>query len=274
MSIQQTAGNLSGTTTSVPLHERANRHGTFRRRMQSFFWMAAALVASMPSMAAVVVQGTRYIYPAGETEITVSLVNRGKQPALTKAWIDDGRPSVRVEQLKVPFLLTPPLARVEPGQEQHYRLRYTGKAEDLPRDRESLYWINLLEVPPKGSDRKTASDTLQLAFQYRVKLLYRPSGLEGNARDAGRHLIWFPDEAGSRIIVSNPTPYFVSLSSITLAAGERTTQIAAETLSPYSDHALPLPEAAGTLTGNEVVRYQWIDDLGGRAREEKPVSRR
>ncbi|MCV5656029.1 fimbria/pilus periplasmic chaperone, partial [Escherichia coli] len=80
----------------------------------------------------------------------------------------------------------------------------------LPKDRESVFWFNVLEVPPKP-DAATATNQslLQLAFRTRIKLFYRPEGLKGNPSDAPLALKWSWATAGGQtaLQVTNPTPY-------------------------------------------------------------------
>ena len=51
------------------------------------------------------------------------------------------------ESVDAPFLITPPLFRMDAQKEQSLRIVYTH--DQLPADRESLFWLNVLEVPPK-----------------------------------------------------------------------------------------------------------------------------
>ncbi len=47
------------------------------------------------------------------------------------------------------------------------------------KDRESVFWFNVLEVPPKPDAAKATNQSLlQLAFRTRIKLFYRPKGIE------------------------------------------------------------------------------------------------
>ncbi len=53
----------------------------------------------------------------------------------------------------------------------------------LPKDRESVFWFNVLEVPPKPDAATVANQSLlQLAFRTRIKLFYRPEALKGILR--------------------------------------------------------------------------------------------
>lgn len=61
----------------------------------------------------------------------------------------------------------------------------------LPKDRESVFWFNVLEVPPKPDAAKAANQSLlQLASCTRIKLFYRPEGLSGIPSDAPLALKW------------------------------------------------------------------------------------
>lgn len=111
-------------------------------------WLLAACLFSATVNANVVIATTRVIYPADEAEVTVSLSNSGQHPSLVQVWIDEGRADVPVEQLQVPFSLTPALFRLEPGKGQVLRLFQT--QHDFAQDRESLYWLNVLDIPPKA----------------------------------------------------------------------------------------------------------------------------
>src|ERR1700761_8928792 len=126
--------------------------------------ISAALIAlafgftSLPSMASVVVSGTRVIYNLAEKEQTVRLSNEGADAALVQVWIDDGDIKADPNTAKAPFLVSPPISRIDPGKGQSIRLIHTG--EPVPQDVESIYYFNLLEVPPKPNAEKAGTQYL------------------------------------------------------------------------------------------------------------------
>ncbi|WP_043219895.1 fimbrial biogenesis chaperone, partial [Burkholderia gladioli] len=85
--------------------------------------------------ASVVIGGTRVIYGAGEPEVTIKLSNEGQSPALVQSWVDAGDTKSEPSTTKVPFVVTPPISRIDPSKSQTLRIVYTG--EPLPKDRES-----------------------------------------------------------------------------------------------------------------------------------------
>lgn len=213
-------------------------------------WCGLAVIAlfTTTTQASVVISGTRVIYPADAKEVSVKLSNVGPSPVLVQSWIDKGDANAKLSTIQVPFVLTPPMNRVDSNKGQTLRISYTG--EPLPMDKESVFWLNVLEVPAKNP-AKMAENRLQMAFRSRIKLFYRPVGLQGNASDAPKALTW--SAQGNRIQASNPTPYHVSLVSLTLNGKK----IEGEMIEPRAAKSFNLSGQAGNrLSGN------FVDDYG------------
>lgn len=69
---------------------------------------SAAFLVSSSAFADIVISGTRVIYPQSAKDVTVKMENRGNKPLLVQVWLDDGRDTTNPEELKVPFIVTPP----------------------------------------------------------------------------------------------------------------------------------------------------------------------
>ncbi len=141
--------------------------------------LLVALVADASASLSVI--GTRFIYPAGVSALTIRVGNVGTRPALVQAWLDRGDETADPSAVTVPFILSPPLLRMDPQETQALQLRHTG--EPLPDDRESLFWVNLLEVPGREDG---SGNLLLVSYRLRMKLLFRPQGLAGDPRAAAR----------------------------------------------------------------------------------------
>lgn len=176
--------------------------------------LALVCLGAGESSAEVVITGTRVIYPGAQKEVSVQLSNKGQRPALVQVWVDDGTPSSGTTDSKTPFLLTPPLARMEGGKGQVIRIMQT--QAQMPTDKESLFWFNMLEIPPKLTPEE-GRNVMQYAVKTRIKLIYRPSGLPGDAIEAPSKVQWSIGEslAGGLVIKAhNPTPYYVNFASM------------------------------------------------------------
>src|SRR5262245_34692037 len=112
-------------------------------------WAIIGLSSAHQAAAGVSVNGTRVVYPAAKREVTLSLRNPGEAPSLVQAWLDTGNQFSKPGDSKVPFVLTPPLFRLDPGKVQSIRLVYTH--DPLPEDRETVFWLNVLDIPPRAA---------------------------------------------------------------------------------------------------------------------------
>jgi chaperone protein EcpD len=234
-------------------------HLSFRRMLVGTL-LAVAAVASIPyADAGVVIVGTRIIYDAKDKDRTIQLNNQDDAPAMIQAWIDAGDADAKASEIRVPFVLTPPLARIEPRQGQSLRLLHAPQATpDLPTDRESVFYFNVLEIPPRR-DVAPDENLLQLAVRSRIKLFYRPAGLLGKPREAAASLRWSRgrDADGEYLQVHNPSRYHVSLAAakVSGAAVSEPSMIA-----PGESRRMALDKAPGA---GQAVQFDWIDDYGG-----------
>ncbi|MGU7785161.1 fimbrial biogenesis chaperone [Burkholderia sp. PU8-34] len=230
--------------------------------MCAFFALACL---SQSAAASVVIAGTRVIYPGDKREISVKMDNNGARPVLVQAWLDDGDLQSRPGAAKVPFVLMPPVFRMDPGKGQTVRIVYTH--DPLPEDRESVFWLNVLEIPPKVEETESTT-ALQLAFRSRIKLFFRPAGLEADgAVAAAKGLKWSlaatPDGKGRALRVTNPSAFNVTVLSARAAHGGRihsTTESAM--IAPGQSHSFALDSPAPDIPPGTRLDYSTINDFG------------
>lgn len=230
----------------------------FSRHLRSAA-LAALLIPGM-AHASVVVSGTRVIYAEPAREVTVKLTNAGQKPSLVQAWIDDGDENATPATARAPFTLTPPVFRVDPTKGQTLRLFKSSSIATT--DRESLYWLNILDVPPKPKAGENSNQIL-FAFRTRIKLFYRPAGLAMKVEEAPQRLKLSakagPDKA---LTLENPTPYYFTVTRITSEAGrESVIDQAGAMVSPQSQHSFKIVGNASLLPGKPVT-LSYIDDYG------------
>jgi chaperone protein EcpD len=228
-------------------------------------FIAITSVTAVPqATAGVVVNGTRVVYPAAKREVTISLQNAGAAPSLVQAWLDTGDIHSKPGESKVPFVLTPPLFRLDPTKVQSLRLVYTH--DPLPQDRESLFWLNVLDIPPRAAANPDLPNQLDLAFKHRMKVFFRPPGLTGSAADAPARMTWkLRSKDGKPVSVeaSNPTAYHVSLTQVTATVGGHPITIKADMVDPFASRSFDLPDPAAAAGGAVTIEYWFVNDYGG-----------
>ncbi|WP_017694496.1 fimbrial chaperone [Enterobacter hormaechei] len=236
-------------------------HSVFIKSFQAVL-LATAVLATSNASADIVISGTRIIYPQSSKDVVVNLDNHGTKPLLVQTWLDDGRDGVNPEELKLPFIITPPVSRIDPKKGQSVRITYTGTP--LPQDRESLFWFNVLEIPPKSkaADKENLNQ-LQLAFRTRIKFFYRPDGLKGSAGEAAEHLTWTQKKEGNavKLVAHNNSPYNVSVSAVTIKASQKTYDVDHKAVPPFSDTTMMVKGLASAVNGK--VEFDSINDYGG-----------
>lgn len=230
--------------------------------------------AGASAQAQVIVHGTRVIFPGNEREVTVRLQNTAERPALVQAWTDDGNAESQPETANTPFVLRPPVFRLNAGKSQVIRMQFTGAP--LPQDRESLYWFNALDIPPTPSaDKVPSGNFMQLSVRTRIKIFYRPKGLTAKGAEvAHEKLKWtvVPEGKGWVLHANNPTPYYVNFSKIGLQVDGKEYGHADIGMVP------PLATATFALRGlnnkpaKGDVQYVYVNDQGANLTRSAPLT--
>jgi P pilus assembly chaperone PapD len=208
--------------------------------------LIATLVSATAAQAGVVVGGTRLIYDGAKKESSLSVSNPDNVPYLIQSWVETTGGGAE----KAPFIVTPPLFRLDGGQQNVLRVVRAGG--DLPSDKESLYWMNIKSIP--SAQKETNQNTLQIAVKTRIKLIYRPQGLKGTPEEVTGKLSW--QRSGNSLQVTNPTPFYMNFQEVKVAGKEvkEATYVA-----PGGTASFALP--AGVSGGS--VSWKLISDYGG-----------
>lgn len=202
--------------------------------------------ASVSNAAGIQIGRTRLVYDASKKEISLPLLNNDKElPWLIQAWTDNGDGKTRG-----PFIVTPPLFRLDPQREQSLRISWNGTA--LPDDRESLFYMNVRTIPATAKEDES-KNVLRLIYKTRLKLFWRPKSLSGTPMEACKNLRF--QREGNRLIVKNEGAYHSVFDSLRLGNIELKE---AELVAPKSQAAITLPANA---SGSN-VSWRCITDYG------------
>lgn len=219
--------------------------------------MAVALLGAMvvqQAQAAIALDRTRVIFDGDQKSVSLSVTNQNKQlPYLAQGWIEDEQGN----KIQSPLTVLPPVQRIEPGKPSQVKIQALPAAKLLKQDRETVYYFNLREIPPKSSK----PNTLQIALQTRIKLFYRPAAvaMDKNAPPPQEQLTL--TKQGNSYMVNNPTPYYVTIVDAATKKGVEGVKGFEPVMVPPKDK-LPLTVNASSLGNSPVLTY--VNDYGGR----------
>ncbi|EJQ7969984.1 fimbria/pilus periplasmic chaperone, partial [Escherichia coli] len=111
---------------------------------------------------------TRVVYREGMNGASIKLNNFTNSRWLLRAWISEYNSSEKYTG----FVITPPLYKTDSGESIQFRIAPTKLK--LKEDRESVFRINILAIPPKNN---SGNNSIQFAINSRIKLFYRPKTL-------------------------------------------------------------------------------------------------
>ncbi|CAM3829658.1 fimbria/pilus periplasmic chaperone [Serratia silvae] len=238
---------------SNPMTTSFARHFKFLASMAMTITLLSVLVAPS-AMAAIALDRTRVIFDGSVTSVSLDVSNQNKQlPYLAQGWIEDEQGN----KIQSPLTVLPPVQRIEPGKPSQIKIQALPAVKQLKQDRETVYYFNLREIPPKSS----RPNTLQIALQTRIKLFYRPAGIamDNNGTPPQEQLTL--SKQGDKYVVNNPTPYYVTI----VDAGNNKKGPGVNGFEPLMvppQGSLPLTVSATAVGSSPVLTY--VNDYGGR----------
>lgn len=214
------------------------------------------IMATQQAFAAIALDRTRVVYNGEEKSISLNISNENKNlPYLAQAWIEDAQGN----KVTSPLTVLPPVQRVEPGAKSQVKVQASAAAATLPQDKETLFYFNLREIPP----RSNKPNTLQIALQTRIKLFYRPAAIALDKTQAAEG-DWVEKvtltRQGDKLVVNNPTPYFLTI--VEGAPSVKGNPVAFEPVMVSPKGSATIAASAAAFGNSPVLTY--VNDYGGR----------
>lgn len=218
------------------------------------------LIKWLPVVAALTMQGAfadggvsfsrnRMVFPATEKAITLTVTNHGSGPYLVQAGVS-GTPEGKGG---APFMVTPPMFRLEGKGENVMRILRTGGA--LPADRESVFYFYANTIPGQAGPAAAGGAVLSISMRTVLKLFWRPDGLKMKPDEAPEKLVFEATRDG--VTVKNPTPYYQSFAQLQFDGHDEDLNRVPSMVAPFGELHIPLTKS--------VHRAVWsvMNDYGG-----------
>ncbi|WP_369309714.1 molecular chaperone [Providencia rettgeri] len=202
----------------------------------------------------------RHTYIEGDKSISIGMRNTENSAYLVQTmmtWLDE---SSGVKQLTkedaIPFIVTPPLNRFEPGQYYDWRIIFSGNSTLLAKDRESVFLAKFVLIPASNKAVKNTSDMAVLRA-LTFKIYYRPKTLKSLKIENVQDKISFRHD-GNKLIVKNDSPLYLMLDKVSVGNIAIDSNELFKPLIPFSEQTIMLPENIGVV--NE-VEWNLLDEF-------------
>lgn len=217
----------------------------------------------MQLQAGILAGSTRIVFKENTREKSLMLANTNNYPILSQVWVDDG--SNNPDYKNSPFLILPAIFKMMPQSVQGIRIIYNGAP--LAQDRESIFWLNLYEIPAL---KKTTmqQDYLNLAMNTQLKIFYRPSTLkiisiDDLAKKLSFKIVHVDDQFALEI--TNPTAFYISIIDLKLKYADSQSALSNPTemmIKPMDKNIYYLEHKDFNFKTNSQLEYILIDDEG------------
>ncbi|MDQ1886566.1 fimbria/pilus periplasmic chaperone [Aeromonas salmonicida] len=209
-------------------------------------WLMAASCWAGSAQAALSLDKTRYIFNGNEKAINLLISNTEKETYGGQIWLEN----VRETDTRPSFIAAPSFFKVKGASQQSVRILQA--FEHLPQHMESVYWLNLQELPParEGSG-------LTVAVRSRVKVFYRPAALLEDRKGAEQRIRVQQRPEGKALV--NDTPYIFAITALLDAKGNKLTP-----KDPKASGVLSMfmPGDTIDISGLDVTQVASINDFG------------
>lgn len=190
---------------------------------------------------------TRLIYPRDQGQAILKIYNSDNTSNyLVQSWISDDQGRKTND-----FVVTPPLFVIKANTDNILKVVYTGNKENLPKNKEKLYFLNAKVIPSLTEEEQSISNALLISTTTKIKLFVRPSSINDNPLEAYKNMGC--SYSNNTLKINNPTPFYLNLVSLKIDGKDVSNS---ETVPPKSSISLK-----NKLRG-KVLTYNFINDYG------------
>ncbi|WP_392564002.1 fimbria/pilus periplasmic chaperone [Orbus wheelerorum] len=189
---------------------------------------------------------TRVIYPIAANQVTLKVYNSDeKRNYLVQSWVTNS-----ADKKTSDFIITPPLFVMKADTNNILRIVYTGNKDNLPKDRESLFYLYSKVIPSTETPNSNQS-ALLISTTTKIKLFMRPTNLTvEDSMESYKKLKC--SYQNNQIKIENPTPFYMNLVSLRVNGKEVSNAIM---IPPMDSQQFKTTEKGNALIFNMISDY-------------------
>lgn len=161
----------------------------------------------------------------------------------------------------IPFMITPPLYRLERKSEYNWQIKKIDNLKKLPQDRESVFFIRLKSIPPKGTKNtvsfKKMDGNITLSKVLHYKFYYRPEAIKNlkmaNVKDKLKFTV-----SDGKLIVNNQSPLYLTFGKLAVGQHHIDNMQLFKLIPPFGQQSYQLPKEN---YASAIVKWQLLNEF-------------
>lgn len=157
---------------------------------------------SLSSYGGLLLNQSRVVMDDAQPERVMYVVNTNDYPVLMQTWVTDENSDALPDETTSPFVVLPPVAKLQPGEKKRLNIYYSGQA--LTTSAEQLYLLNLHEVPPAPDNDE---NKIIVSMTTQIKLFLRPSKLKDQSFTSIKE-VYCQKQKNGEVKIVNESPFY------------------------------------------------------------------
>lgn len=205
------------------------------------------------SQAALSLDRTRIVVNEDTKALSLHVKNRNQvAPYLAQVWLENDMG----KKINEPLMALPPVQRIDAEKISQIKLQMTSLMNTLPKDRESLFYFYLREIPIKSKK----ANTVVLAVESKLKVFYRPKSIAVDEMETtlpGLEKITINWSNGN-YEVNNLTPYYFTITEVKASLSDKPLPFDSIMIPPFAKGIISV---GGRFSGDQLVLV-FVTDYG------------
>lgn len=215
---------------------------------KKFKFFALFFIFPTYSQSSIEINKDKFIFIESINQEIIEINNKTNNDYFIQSWITHYD---KENSNEIPFMITPPLFKIEKDETFSLKIFKTDKIKE--EDRETLYRVNIKRIPIL-LNADSSKNMLHISINSVYNLIYRPISIEKDAKDAYKKIEFLKNKK-NEFIINNPTPYFITLSSISYDDILIITE--SKTLPPFKKY-----NTKKEISGNRIVKWKIFNQYG------------
>ena len=177
---------------------------------------------------------------------------------LVQSWVDRGQKNSTPNDTTKDFFVQPPIARVPSNSGLDIKIIYSGANIDINKDRETLFYINVAQIPPTAKNNNSSGQNMiSFIVRHKMKLFFRPESIKNQVFSTKQISFYVKN---NQLYVKNNSPFYTTFQSLKTNTG---LNFNSDMVAPFSEKQLKAQSGkTNNISTFSWIEYNYVNDIG------------